>query len=514
MPATPGGPRVYVDHLSSGVRPVIAVPTSVTAFVGRARRGAISEPVTVESFADFVRHFGGLWELSTMSYAVQHFFMNGGLKAIIVRVVEGTATRATLPLAAGAATLTLQAASEGAWGNELWASVDYDAEDPLDPARFNLTIYDGLNPTTGQAAATETFPHLSCGPQSERFVAVVLERESQLVRVLAGSPMPVDRLDATAPVKVAAANRGNDGADIGDPDIVGNRGTNTGLFALEDAHHFNVLCIPPPTHGVDVAPITWQAALAYCEERRAILILDAPAAWKRPEDVLDSTAGVDTLVGRHPNAAIYFPRIRLQDPLTGGRVDSFAPCGAVAGIYARTDATRGVWKAAAGREAAIAGVQGLTCELTNDEIERLNRAGVNCLRTFPHIGCVVWGARTLHAADDVTSEWKYLPVRRLALFLEDTLDQSTKWVVFEPNDEPTWAQIRLSIDDFLFSLWRQGALQGSRPRDAYWVKCDRQTTTQSDVNSGVVNILVGFAPLKPAEFVIISIQRTAGRIDG
>ena len=188
------------------------------------------------------------------------------------------------------------------------------------------------------------------------------------------------------------------------------------------------------------------------------------------------------------------------------------PCGTVAGLYARTDGNRGVWKAPAGTDANLTGVVSLATTLTDGENGSLNPLGVNCLRTFPVYGAVCWGARTLRGADQLTSEYKHVPVRRLALYLEESLYRGTQWVVFEPNDEPLWAQIRLNIGAFMNTLFRQGAFQGSSPREAYLVKCDRETTTQDDINRGVVNILVGFAPLKPAEFVVISIQQLAGQI--
>jgi phage tail sheath protein FI len=180
---------------------------------------------------------------------------------------------------------------------------------------------------------------------------------------------------------------------------------------------------------------------------------------------------------------------------------------------ARTDVSRGVWKAPAGIEATLSGVSALSVKLTDGENGQLNPLGINCLRAFPVVGRVVWGARTLRGADQLASEWKYVPVRRLALFLEESLYRGTQWVVFEPNDEPLWAQIRLNIGAFLHTLFRQGAFQGRSPREAYFVKCDKDTTTQADINSGVVNIVVGFAPLKPAEFVVIKIQQIAGQIE-
>ncbi len=184
----------------------------------------------------------------------------------------------------------------------------------------------------------------------------------------------------------------------------------------------------------------------------------------------------------------------------------------MAGLYARTDTQRGVWKAPAGTEASLAGVQAMAYTLTDAENGVLNPEGVNCLRSLPVFGAVAWGARTLRGADQMADEYKYVPVRRTALFIEESLFRGVQWVVFEPNDEPLWAQIRLNVGSFMHSLFRRGAFAGTTPAEAYFVRCDHETTTQDDVNRGVVNIVVGFAPLKPAEFVIVQIQQMAGQL--
>ena len=240
-----------------------------------------------------------------------------------------------------------------------------------------------------------------------------------------------------------------------------------------------------------------------------MLLIDPPKAWRDKDAAKTKAAALGT---KSKNAALFFPRLRQRDPLANNQWDEFAPCGAVAGIMARTDANRGVWKAPAGLEATLVGVPELSVKLTDMENGELNPLGINCLRSFPAAGRVVWGSRTRQGDDRLTSEWKYIPVRRLALYIEESLYRGTQWVVFEPNDEPLWAQIRLNLGAFMNGLFRQGAFQGRTPRDAYLVKCDRETTTQDDINRGVVNIVVGFAPLKPAEFVIIQIQQLAGQI--
>ena len=244
--------------------------------------------------------------------------------------------------------------------------------------------------------------------------------------------------------------------------------------------------------------------------RRAFFIVDAPASATDVAGMVAAASGTDLPKSDH--AAVYFPWTFVADPLKNGKARLTPPGGTMAGLYARTDGSRGIWKAPAGTDANLSGVQSMAVPLTDGENGSLNPLGVNCLRTFPVYGAVSWGARTLRGADQMASEYKYVPVRRLALYIEESLYRGTQWVVFEPNDEPLWAQIRLNIGAFMNGLFRQGAFQGSSPRDAYLVKCDRETTTQDDINRGVVNILVGFAPLKPAEFVVISIQQLAGQI--
>ena len=512
MPLTLAHPGVYIQELEPDVRTVRGVPTSITAFIGRARRGLVDEPVRVQGFGEFVRLFGGLWGESAMSYAVSHFFLNGGADALIVRVHHESAPnardRATADLAAdGGGALRLEASSPGTWGNRLQAVVT--APDPATPGAadmFHLTIQETNGQTPPEVVAEEKFLRLSLDPAGQRFVTDVLEQQSALVRVL--GPLPGGRPVAT--VAPAAFADGDDGAQISDLDVVGANfaGDRRGLYALEDADLFNLLCIPPFSETDDVGLATWDEAVAYCVRRRAMVVVDPPASWTDPAGV---PAQITTVVTRSPNAALYFPRIRAADPLRENRLREFAPSGVVAGVIARTDTTRGVWKAPAGQDAGTAGASEFTIRLTDGQNGVLNPRGVNCLRTFPAAGRVVWGARTLMGDDDLASQWAYLPVRRTALFIEESLFRGSQWVVFEPNDEKLWSQIRLSLGSFMHGLFRQGAFQGITPQQAYFVKCDAETTTQADIDRGIVNIIVGFAPLKPAEFVVIQIQQISSQ---
>lgn len=515
MPVTPTYPGVYIQEIPSGVRTITGVATSITAFIGTALKGPVDFPVRVQNYGEFERQFGGLWIKSAMSYAVQQYFLNGGSDALIIRAVNRTQAKNATTTVGG---LNLAATSPGKWINDVFqAKVTHPAFGPgaTDNKIFNLEILQ-IVPGETQPIVIESFRNLSTDPDSPRYVEAVLKEDSTFVDVTGA--VPAERPANNA---VGSFTGGVDGeAPPSYTDFLGNEGEKTGLYALEKADLFNLLCIPPNTRDAGNNVIDGDGfnllseALRYCKKRRAMLIVDPPTKWdnsaKAVTDLQSSDSNVSKL--RDENSVIYFPRIKMADPLKENRIEEFPPCGVVAGIMARTDAERGVWKAPAGIDATLTGVRQLGYKLTDGENGQLNPLGVNCLRSFPVYGNIVWGARTLEGADQLASEWKYLPVRRFTLFLQESLYRGTQWVVFEPNDEPLWAQIRLNIGAFMNNLFRQGAFQGKSPKEAYFVKCDSETTTQNDINLGIVNIVVGFAPLKPAEFVIIKFQQMAGQI--
>jgi phage tail sheath protein FI len=307
----------------------------------------------------------------------------------------------------------------------------------------------------------------------------------------------------------AATVAGADGTPPNATEIRGLPVNHSGIYALDKVDIFNLLCIPRAlarsTQADHQALVS--AAMAYCEQRRAFFIVDVPVDIGTREEAVAWIS--DAATPKSKNAAAYFPWLMQGDPLQDYRPQAFPPCGALAGLYARTDGTRGVWKAPAGTEAFLSGPQDVVYKLSDPENGTINPLGLNAIRSLPVYGHVAWGARTLHGADQMASEWKYIPIRRTALFIEESLFRGTQWVVFEPNDEPLWSQIRLNVGAFMHSLFRQGAFEGNSPRDAYLVKCDSETTTADDRNRGIVNILVGFAPLKPAEFVILKITQLA-----
>jgi phage tail sheath protein FI len=422
---------------------------------------------------------------------------------------------------------------------------------PADGSAFNVTVNGGANisctlsyggttpadyPTLrpyveaairAQAGTDPTLANISVrlwgnGSTALPYIFAVVARSG------AGAIKPTDQLsfnNATATqLRLAAATvndlqyapagggLGGDGVLPGAAELEGLRANKTGLYAFEDVDLFNILCVP---RAADLGTSDMQAVVSageqYCGERRAFMIVDIPATVGSPSAMQAWMSTNDSL--RHTNAAVYFPRPMVPDPLNDFRPRNVAASGSVAGLYAATDAARGVWKAPAGIAVQLRNIPQLSYVETDGENGTLNPLGINSLRNFPVYGNVVWGARTLDGADQRASEWKYIAIRRLALFLEESLYRGTKWVVFESNDEPLWAQIRLNVGAFMHNLFRQGAFQGTTPREAYLVKCDKETTTQNDIDNGIVNIIVGFAPLKPAEFVVIKIQQLAGQIE-
>jgi hypothetical protein len=551
MPVSVSYPGVYVEEIPSGVHTITGVATSITAFVGSAQRGPTNIPVEIFNYSDFGRMFGGMTldvlpgtttPLYSMAFAVSDFFLNGGSQAIIVRVANDAAPAAApappAPPAgggpapapapkpavtppAGAAqiplggALTLAASSPGSWGNNLTATVDLKTRDTTNKNLFNLSVAE-VDPTTNQTVAAETFFNLSTSPQDPTYVVSYLAQMSQLVAVsgaVTGAP--------AAGSYPATAGSGADGppiteTQIFDPNL---QASKQGIYALDKTDIFNLLVIPPyksPMANTDVVSLIANCG-AYCQLRRAFLLIDPPDTWDNPNPTLALTTFIENDLGTFRSASdapsyagIFFPRLLKGNPMMGGQIQTFTASGTIAGICASTDAQRGVWKAPAGIDATLAGVDGLTVPLNDGENGLFNPLGINCLRTFPIIGSVVWGSRTLDGADVLGSDFKYIPIRRFTLFLEESLYRGTKWCVFEPNDEPLWAQIRLNVGSFMQTLFLQGAFQGASASQAYYVKCDSETTTQTDVNNGIVNIVVGFAPLKPAEFVVLQIQQMAG----
>jgi phage tail sheath protein FI len=534
MPATYSYPGVYVEEVPSGVRTIAGVSTSDTAFVDFFARGPVNQATRITSFGDFEREFGGLHPLSEASYAIQQFYLNGGQISWIVRVTGAGAAPAVATLdavlgSAPAQALGLEARSPGDWGNNLEAvAVGVRLPDgSIATDRFNLVVREirKLPNNKFEVVDTETFRNLTMTVGDRDFVRTVVNDGSRYIRVtstgIGAFPASVAPDDAGGPPEgttFVAFSQGLDGAIPTSNELKGDENAKTGIYALDRIlpFIFNILCIPAAanlTTTTDPSPMQGllSAAEQYCIDKRAFFIVDIPAAVDTAAEMGTLLQALEGLGLRSNNAAVYFPRLLIPDPLQNGRPRNVGASGTLAGVYARTDATRGIWKAPAGTDAKLTNAQ-LALRIDDLENGGLNPLGVNAMRNFPIFGNISWGARTLNGADQQASEWKYIPVRRTALYIEESLYQGLKWVVFEPNDEPLWAQIRMNVGGFMNNLFRQGAFQGNTPAKAYFVKCDSETTTQNDIDRGIVNILVGFAPLKPAEFVVIKIQQLAGQI--
>jgi hypothetical protein len=616
-------PGVYIQEVSSGMRPIEGVSTSTAAFLGKAAKGLLDRAVMVTSFIEFQALYGGFLNDSYLAHAAFQFFNNGGRRLYVLRVAKDAAV-ADISIAdrkaAPDGALTISASSPGAWGNELEAVITDGTTDPGD--EFKLSILQN-------GVAVEVHDDLSLNPDALNFAENVINARSRLVRLaveeandsdIAGTStsgaapalsLPAERrrlridVNGDGPQTLTLADPATSGAEIAaaiesaaraltplrgstpagaftsftaafsggryvltsgaagkrssvqvSNDPTGNAATllklgvtnggseTTGAAVLRPANgtHLlgdgavggNTLSVTPGDDGTTPQDPDYLAAFALLDTVRDVNIVGVPGIGSKAvvesgagycqnrmdcffigdmNSIVDSKEAAQTFVNgltvKSSYAAVYFPWLKMVDP-TGGAPDPIPvpPSGFVAGQYARTDSRRGVWKAPAGSEANVTGAVGLTRQLTDAEQDTLNPIGVNALRFFPASGIVVWGARTLATRAD--PEYRYIPIRRLAIFLEQSIYNGIQWAVFEPNDEDLWASLRLNIGAFMMTLFRQGAFQGGTPAQAFFVKCDAQTNPQDQINAGVVTVLVGFAPLRPAEFVVIRIsQKTA-----
>jgi uncharacterized protein len=613
-------PGVYVEEVSSGVRPLEGVSTSTVAFLGESERGPLDRAVLVTSFIEFQTTYGGFLDDSYLAHSALQFFNNGGKRLYVLRVAKGTAT-ADVSIAdrkgSPAKTLTVVATSPGAWGNDLEAVIDDGTQDSGD--EFKLSVRQA-------GKGVEVFDNLSVNPDAANFADSVVNARSRLVRVAidqtnsstsAGTstsaaspatalvadtrklvinidgdgPQPLtlpaptgtgaeiatsivtavkgltrlrnstnaeafDKFTASftdgkyvltsgTPGKKSSVEVSNDASPANAATLlrlgVANGGSETtgaaslrpakGTYLLgdgtvagstvavtlgkdgttpQDSDYLNALTLLDTVQDVNILAIPGigtqavvNAGIGYCQNRAdCFFVADTSAAVNTQE----SAKTFVTSLTKSSYGALYFPWVKVVDP-TGVSKEPITvpPSGFVAGMYARIDGRRGVWKAPAGTEANLLGAVGLTKTLRDAEQDILNNIGVNAIRFFPSSGIVIWGTRTLATASD--PEYRYVPIRRLAIFLERSIYNGIQWAVFEPNDEDLWASLRLNIGSFMMTQFRAGAFQGSTPSQAFFVKCDAQTNPQDQVDAGIVTVMVGFAPLKPAEFVVIKVSQ-------
>jgi hypothetical protein len=474
------------------------VVTGIAAFVGRTLKGPVSRPLTVKSFSEFQRHFGSLWQPSTLSYAVEQFFENGGREARIVRVVNG-ARPPTLSLPAAGGTLTLVALNPGS-REYLRASVDYDGLSAVDADRFNLVVQRVLTAGSELVEDQEIYRRVSVTPGSTRFVTHVL-LQSSLVRVHGAVPERRPDRSAGGPGGVAVGYAlsnpdGDDGAPLTDYDVIGARARGTGLFALEGADRFNLLCIPPLGREQDVGLSTLLVAARICRERCALLIVDPPASWISAPAALEA---LRTWPFRSDCAVMYYPRIQAFDRLRG-RVEIFGSSAAAAGMIARSDGSWPVWTATEPEEATLRPGLRPAVAVSDADRVRLTQAGVNTLLAVRAAARAGLGPRTLAAGGSGASDWRYLSARRLALYIAASIEQGTRWMLLEHNGPATWARARARAEEFLDSLAVQGAFAAATARDSHFVICDERVNGAQSVAEGKFNLLFGFATTRAGEF--------------
>ncbi|MGH8286390.1 MAG: phage tail sheath family protein [Steroidobacteraceae bacterium] len=476
------------------------LPTGITAFVGRTLKGPINQAVTVANLSEFQLTFGGLWQPSTLSYAIEQFFDNGGRAAIVVRVVNG-ARPPTLSLPAGGNQLRLAGVNPGS-REYLRASVDYDGIGENESDRFNLVVQRVRAPGSELIEDQEIFRRLSIGVESGRFVTDVL-LESRLVR--ATGDVPAQRPDPStsgpggAAVGYVNSNPdGDDGAPLTDYDVIGSAIDGTGLFALKGSRGFNFLCIPPLAREQDIGSSTLLVAARFCRDQHAMLIVDPPAAWGTAGGALDA---LPSWPFRSENAVMYFPRVIGFDRLRG-RAECFGSAAAAAGMIARADETWPVWAAAESDDSVLRPGLRPASPVTDTERARLAHAGVNTLLAVrpstPRSGS---GPRTLAAGGGAgASEFKFLAARRLALFILASIERGTRWVVFERSGPAAWQSAQRQVEAFLERLDEQHAFAGRTPEETYFVICDERINDADSIAAGRINLLFGFAAARPGDF--------------
>jgi uncharacterized protein len=486
------------------------LPTARTAFVGRTLRGPVNRPVLIKSFAEFQHAFGGLWQPSLLGYSVEQFFDNGGREALIVRVVNG-ARAATLSLKAGEQWLKLQALRPGT-REFLRASIDFDNISAEETAVFNLTVQRVRAQGTGQVEDQEIFQRLSVNAGDERFFAQLLA-QSALVRLIGEVPTqrPDKTLDPSSGLATAYINSnsdGDDGAPLTDYDLIGSSLDHTGMFALRLADHFNFLCIPPLSRDQDVGPSTLLVAARYCKERRALLIVDPPSAWQTADDAL---SGLRHWNFFNENALMYFPRVLAHDKLRG-HFESFAPCGAVAGMLARHDDSSPLWLAEEREEPVLRPGFRPACLVSEDRRARLASMGVNTVQAVRSAARPIVRPRTLAAGHSGSADWRYLRQRRLALFILSCVEQGTRWVVGAASSpEQSFAAVTAQARAFLEALQEEGAFGTRRPEEAFFVICDERINNPQIISTNEFQLVLGFAATREHELHCFRISHsTAG----
>jgi uncharacterized protein len=504
---TPSNLELQVAEERGPDQSISRLSTARTAFVGRTLRGPVNRPVFLRSFAEFQHVFGGLWQPSLLGYAIEQFFDNGGREAVIVRVVNG-ARSATLSLKAGPQMLNLQALRPGT-REFLRACVDFDNIAADEVCLFNLTVQRVRVLGTGQVEDQEIFHRLSISPTDERYLPRAIA-QSTLLRLV--GPVPEQRPDRTldpasgfATAYVNLNSDGDDGAPLTDYDLIGSSLDHSGVFALDHAEHFSFLCIPPLSRDQDVGPSALLVAARYCKERRALLIVDPPSSWQTADDAL---AGLRNWDFANENALMYFPRVLAHDKLRG-HFESFAPCGAVAGMLARCDEMSPVWLATEHEEPILRPGFRPACLVGEDRRMRLASLGVNTIQAIRSTGRLGLRGRTLAAGHTANADWRYLAARRLALFILSSIESGTRWIAAAGSPADVAEDLTAQVRTFLQGLCDAGAFGERREDDAFFVICDQRVNGSWSRGSGEVQFLIGFAASREHEFHCFRISHSA-----
>lgn len=527
-------PGVYIEEFEIGAKPIEGVSTSTAGFLGLTERGPI-RPTLVTGFEEYNRIYGGYTDNSFLTYAVEGFFRNGGKRCFVSRITRPDALPAEHTIAVGTSSIVIRAIAPGTWGSRIFFKIDAPTQPDLPQnTRFKLTlmyfksmpplpIVDPTDPNNRRnlnrrdPAWLEVYDNISVDPKSSSFYKNQT-LSSQLAVFFDNIPTSTTTSQPLAPpgntpLQQIQGQAGTDGSgnidasdyegredEIIDPISNTQIGVQrTGLTGLKEIEDISIVCAPDEPDIRDAGgglPVR-EALINHCEDlkyRFAIL-------QTKREDA--TPANIGTLVPDRESkyAALYFPWINVLDPLTGN-LKLIPPGGQIAGVYARSDIDRGVHKAPANE--VVKGARSLQMLVTKDQQGILNPKGINVIRAFPGRGLLVWGARTV-SRDTL---WKYINVRRLFIFLERSIDQGSQWLVFEPNSVRLWSRVVATITQFLTGVWRNGMLMGKTPEEAFFVKCDRTTMTQDDIDNGRLIVIIGVAPVKPAEFVIFRIAQT------
>jgi phage tail sheath protein FI len=509
-------PGVYVEEYEIGPKPIEGVSTSTGGFLGVTARGPVS-PKFITSFDEYSRIYGGFINESFLPYAVDGFFRNGGKRCFVGRIAAAKASEssASFPAKAGGGkegeakgeALMVTAVGPGTWGNRIGVKIEAGSLASKNPTLFKMTVFywDEVPPTPivdpmdpdkqkdekrREPLVTEVYDNLSPNPKSSDNYEKRVNGVSALVE-LAGL---TSQAPAAKEITLLDGDKKDDPVKLTDYEGVSSTEGSTGLAAFKEIDEIAIVCVPNE-NDIDKNALT-MSVVNHCESMK-----DRFAIIQAPDSVTDIAKFEPPTDSKF--AAIYYPWIKVMDPLTQ-RLKLIPPGGHVAGIYARTDTERGVHKAPANE--VVRGASALQFPVMKGMQDMLNPRGINCIRAFAGRGIRVWGARTI-SSDPI---WKYINVRRLFNYLEESIEEGTQWVVFEPNDVKLWARVKQTISLFLTTQWRNGALMGNTPEEAFFVKCDRTTMTQDDIDNGRLIVKIGVAPVKPAEFVIFRIAQWAG----